>query len=178
MELEHHNLVTMGRVGRLYGIKGWVKLLSYTDPQDNILDFNHLFALIDGKWQAIEMDQSKVHGKGLVAHFAGYDDPDEARSLTGVELAIRRDELPELAPEDFYWHELTGMRVVTEVGQELGVVSKLLETGANDVLVVQATAESVDNKERLIPYLPDRVIKLVSREDRCITVDWDPDYLV
>ncbi len=178
MELEQHNLVTMGRIGRLYGIKGWIKLISYTDPQDNILDFSHLFACIGGKWQAIEMDQSKVHGKGLIAHFAGYDDPDEARSLTGVELAIRRDELPELAPEDFYWHELTGMRVVTEAGQALGVVSKLLETGANDVLVVQATSASVDDKERLIPYLPDRVIKLVSKEDRCITVDWDPDYLV
>ncbi|MDP1930245.1 MAG: ribosome maturation factor RimM [Gammaproteobacteria bacterium] len=172
------NLVTMGRIGRLYGIKGWLKLISYTDPQDNILDFRNLFANIGGQWQAIEMDQCKVHGKGLIAHFAGYDDPDEARSLTGVELAVHVDDLPELDAEDFYWHELVGMRVETEAGQFLGTVAKLLETGANDVLVIAAVEGSVDDKERLVPYLPDRVIKLVSRAERRITVDWDPDYLV
>ena len=168
----------MGRIGRLYGIKGWLKLISYTDPQDNILDFRNLFAKIGGHWQAIEMDQSKVHGKGLVAHFTGYDDPDEARNLTGVELAINLNDLPDLEAEDFYWHELVGMRVVTEAGQFLGIVAKLLETGANDVLVIAAVEGSVDDKERLVPYLPERVIKLVSREGRCITVDWDPDYLM
>lgn len=172
------SLVTMGRIGRLYGIKGWLKLISYTDPQDNILDFRNLFAFIGGRWQGIEMDQSKVHGKGLIAHFAGYDDPDEARNLTGVELAVQVKDLPALEEDDFYWHELVGMRVVTEAGQFLGTVAKLLETGANDVLVIAATEGSIDDKERLVPYLPERVIKQVSRAERSITVDWDPDYLV
>lgn len=171
-------LVTVGRIGRLYGIKGWLKLISYTDPQDNILGFPNLFASMGGQWQGIEMDQSKVHGKGLIAHFAGYDDPDEARSLTGVELAVHVSDLPVLDEEDFYWHELVGMRVVTETGQFLGTVAKLLETGANDVLVIAATEGSIDDKERLVPYLPERVVKLVSRAERRITVDWDPDYLV
>lgn len=177
MTLEQHKLVTMGRIGRPYGVKGWVKLISYTAPQDNILDFRQLYGRIAGTWKEIEMDGAKVHGKGLIAHFAGYDDPDVVRELTGVELAVSVDDLPALDPEDFYWHELTGMRVVTTAAQDLGVVSKLLETGANDVLVVQPTAESVDDRERLIPYLPGRVVMEVSREQRVISVDWDPDYL-
>ncbi len=177
MEFKQQELITMARIGRLYGIKGWVKLISYTNPQDNILDFRHLLALIGGRWQALEMDQGKVHGKGLIAHFVGFDDPDDSKNLAGVELAVRVDELPELGSEDFYWHELIGMRVVTESGQFLGTVAKLLETGANDVLVVQALEGTVDGRERLIPYLFDRVIKRVSREERCITVDWEAEYL-
>jgi 16S rRNA processing protein RimM len=177
MEREQLDLVTMGRIGRIYGIKGWLKLISYTDPQENILDFRQLFAKIGGRWQEIEMDQSKVHGKGLIAHFAGYDDPDEAKALTGVELAIRTVDLPALDPDEFYWHELNGMQVKTLQGQLLGTVEKLLETGANDVLVVQPSQGSIDTRERLIPYLPDRVVMDVSRTQRCISVDWDPDYL-
>jgi len=177
MTLDQQELVTMGRIGRLYGIKGWVKLISYTDPQDNILEFRHLLARIGGQWKPVEMDQSKVHGKGLIAHFAGYDDPDDAKSLAGLELAVRVADLPDLSPEEFYWHELMGMRVETASGQWLGNVAKLLETGANDVLVVQPCKGSLDGRERLIPYLPERVVLKVSREDKCITVDWEPDFL-
>jgi 16S rRNA processing protein RimM len=177
MSLEQPDLVTMGRIGRLYGIKGWLKLISYTSPLDNILDYQKLWAKIGGRWQIVEMDQSKVHGKGLVAHFVGYDDPDDAKLLTGVELAIDAQELPKLDDEDFYWHELNGMQVMTATGQLLGTVSKMLETGANDVLVVQPIEGSVDTRERLIPYLPHRVILEVSRVKRCISVEWDPDYL-
>lgn len=177
MKLDQQELVTMGRIGKLYGIKGWLKLISYTAPQDNILDFKLLLAKIGGHWQEIEMDQSKVHGKGLIAHFVGYDDPDEAKMLTGVELAVRTADLPALDPEEFYWHELRGMQVKTMDGQLLGTVAKMLETGANDVLVVQATQDSIDTRERLIPYLPERVVMDVSRTQRCISVDWDPEYL-
>jgi len=164
MTQDQPQLVTMGRIGRLYGIKGWVKLISYTDPQDNILDFRHLLARIGGEWKPVEMDQSKVHGKGLIAHFVGYDDPDDAKSLAGLELAVKVEHLPDLEPEEFYWHELTGMRVETAKGQWLGNVAKPCKG-------------SVDGRERLIPYLPERVVLKVSREDKCITVDWEPDYL-
>src|SRR5690606_11119531 len=130
--------------------------------QDNILDFRHLIGCIAGSWQKIEMDGAKVNGKGLIAHFVGYDDPDVVRELTGVELAVDVDDLPQLDSEDFYWHELIGMQVVSVAGQNLGAVSKLLETGANDVLVVQPTTVSIDDRERLIPYSPDRVVVQVS----------------
>lgn len=177
MALEQQELVTMGRVGRVYGIKGWLRLMSYTEPMENILEYRNLQARINGRWQGIEMDDCKLHGKGLIAHFVGYDDPDAAKLLTGVELAVPSQDLPSLDDEDFYWHELVGMQVVTTAGQLLGTVARMMETGANDVLVVQPSQGSMDTRERLIPYLPGRVVTLVSREQRCIHVEWEPDYL-
>lgn len=177
MTLEQHDMVTMGRIGRVYGIKGWLKLISYTQPKENILDYQQLRARIDGRWQDIEMDDCKIHGNGLIAHFVGYDDPDAAKLLTGVELAVPEQDMPALESEDFYWHELIGMQVLTTSEQLLGLVSKLMETGANDVLVVQPSQGSIDQRERLIPYLPGRVVTKVSREQRSIHVDWDADYL-
>ncbi len=169
--------VTMGRVGGPYGIKGWVKLISFTDPQENILQFRHWQVQKGQHLVDLEMDQSKPHGKGLIAHFVGYDDPESARRLNDIELTVATDVLPDLDAEDYYWYQLTGLQVVSVSGHVLGKVDKLLETGANDVLVVAATAESVDDRERLIPWLPGRVVKEVSLERNLVVVDWEPDYL-
>ncbi len=169
--------VTMGRVGGPYGIKGWVKLISFAEPQESILQFRHWQVKLGQNLVDLEMDQSKPHGKGLLAHFVGYDDPESARRLNDVELTVATDALPDLDEEDYYWYQLTGLQVVTISGYVLGKVDKLLETGANDVLVVAATTESVDDRERLIPWLPGRVVKEVSLEKNLVVVDWEPDYL-
>jgi 16S rRNA processing protein RimM len=169
--------VTMGRIGGPYGIKGWVKLISFTEPQENILQFRHWQVKLGQSLVDLEMDQHKQHGKGLIAHFVGYDDPESARRLNDVELTVATDALPDLGEEDYYWYQLAGLQVVTVSGHVLGKVEKLLETGANDVLVVASTVESVDDRERLIPWLPGRVVKEVSLERNLVVVDWEPDYL-
>jgi 16S rRNA processing protein RimM len=169
--------VTMGRIGGPYGVKGWVKLISFTEPRENILQFRYWRVMLGQAWVELEMDQSKPHGKGLIAHFAGYDDPETARRLNDVELTVPADVLPNLEADDYYWHQLIGLRVVSSSGHVLGKVDKLFETGANDVLVVAATADSVDDRERLIPWLPGQVVKEVSLERNLVVVDWEPDYL-
>ena len=63
-----------------------------------------------------------------------------------------------------------------EEGVKLGRVDHLIETGSNDVLIVKPTPDSMDDKERLIPYLPDQVIKSVNLESGLLTVDWDPEF--
>ncbi len=90
---------------------------------------------------------------------------------------MNSSELPDLESGTFYWHELVGLEVTNLQGEILGTVSGLLETGANDVLVVQPTAHSCDQRERLIPYLMGQVVKQVSLNDVSLTVDWDIDYL-
>lgn len=169
--------ITLGRVGGPYGIKGWVKLISYTDPLENILEFNHWQVKTAQGWIELEMDQGKKHGKGLIAHFVGHDDPEAARLLNEMELTVPADVLPELAVGDYYWHQLIGLQVLTLSGQVLGRVSKMLETGANDVLVVEATPTSVDQRERLLPWLPDQVVKEVDLQAQRLIVDWEADYL-
>src|SRR5690554_1838604 len=109
----------------------------------------------------------------------GIDDRELARSYGGAEIRVPTELLPELPEGEFYWHQLEGLEVFTVDGECLGKVHHLLETGSNDVLVVHATASSIDQRERLIPYLPDlpdQVVKGVDLENSRIVVDWDPEF--
>lgn len=169
--------VILGRIGRVYGIQGWVRLQSFTDPIENLAEYQHFEVLGRSPTPSLEMDGIQFHGSGLIAHFVGYDTPEVARNLTGLELAVLRKDLPPLAPGEYYWHQLQDLRVVNVAGEDLGRISHLLETGANDVLVVRGDAGSIDERERLIPYLKERVVKAIDLEQGVITVDWAADFL-
>mgnify|MGYP000203095277 CR=1 FL=1 len=166
----------LGRVSSVYGVKGWVKIYSYTDPMENILTYSPWLLKIKGEWKPVEVEASKQHGKGLIAKLAGVDDRDVARTCDGVGIAVESERLPDLEEGEFYWSQLENLKVYTESGVLLGKVSHLMETGANDVLVVKGNAESIDRNERLIPYLPDQVIKEIDLETGTIRVDWDPEF--
>ena len=163
-------LVNVGRISGIYGVKGWVRIFSYTNPRTNILSYSPWQVRIKGKWQTIKAVEGRDHGKGVVAHLDGYDDPDSVRSLINADIAVHRRQLPATAAGEYYWADLIGLRVVTVKGVELGKVDHLMATGANDVLVVK------DDRARLIPFVPDEVVVKVDMENRIITVDWDPDF--
>ena len=171
------DLITLAKIGRLYGIKGWLRINSYTDPPDNIFRFQR-FIIGQGQGKRmLEMDQVKEQGKAIIGHFLGYDDPQLARQLVGQELKVAESELPVLEKGQFYWHQLVGLQVQNLQGELLGRVIKILETGANDVLVVKADENSIDQRERLIPYLKDTVIIAIALDKAQIIVDWNTDYL-
>ena len=169
--------VVLGEVGRVHGLQGWLKLISFTAPIENILDYSQFHAVLGGRPAQLELDEHRRLNKALLVHFKGYDDPETARQLTGTELAIAIEDLPQLESGEFYWHQLEGLKVVNQHGQCFGHVSHLLETGANDVLVVKADTESIDDRERLIPYLLNSVVSEVDLENGTIRVDWEADYL-
>jgi len=169
--------VVLGKVGRVRGIKGWLKLNSFTSTPANILSYAELHTEVDNEPRLLQIDDSREQQKGLIVHFEGFDDPETASRLTGCEIWVPSIDMPALEAGSFYWHELQGLQVVNLQGQTFGSVQRLLETGANDVLVVAPTAESCDARERLIPFLPERVVLEVSLQEQCITVDWDADYL-
>lgn len=169
--------VVLGEIGRVHGLRGWLKLISFTDPIENILDYSRFHANLGGKSIQLELDEHRLQSKALLVHFKGYDDPEKARQLTGTEIAIANQELPQLESGEFYWHQLQGLSVVNQHGQRFGRVSHLLETGANDVLVVAADDDSIDDRERLIPYLQGSVISEVDLEGETIRVEWEADYL-
>lgn len=165
--------VIVGKISSAYGIKGWVNIYSYTDPVTNILDYQpwYLSARQRGQeWRPVKIVNGRAHGKNVVAQIEGCNDRNQAELYRGLEIAIHRDQLPEPEENEHYWVDLVGLKVVNLQGQELGIVDSLMETGANDVLVVKG------NKEHLIPYVQDEFIKQVDLENRCITVDWDPDF--
>lgn len=175
-------LVVIGQITGVYGIKGWVKVHSYTQPVDNFLHYSGFFISQRSQWQAIEFAEIKPHGKGLVARIEGVADRGQAALLGRSDIAVSLLQLPQLDADDYYWHQLEGLRVcladsVSEGAPVvLGLVDHMLATGANDVLVVQPSTGSLDQRERLIPYLPERVIKRVDLAAQTLWVDWDPEF--
>ena len=169
--------VVLGKVGRIHGLGGWVRLNSYTAPPENILDYPLLRTKLNGATITLEIDANRRQPKGLLVHFVGYNSPEVSSALTGKDVWVPSSELPDLESGMFYWHELIGLEVTNLQCEILGTVSGLLETGANDVLVVQPNARSCDQRERLIPYLTGSVVKQVSVSEGKLVEYRDIDYL-
>jgi len=172
-----NNLITLGKVGSVYGIKGWLKIHSFTENAEDIFDYSPWSLKLGGKTQSVTVTDWRKHNNGLIAKFDGIDDRDIAQGVVSHEITVDESVLPELPDGDFYWRDLIGMTVVTEQGYNLGEVTDIMETGANDVLVVKANRnDGFGKKERLIPYLFEQVVKTVDATNKQITVDWDPGF--
>ncbi len=159
-----------------FGVKGWLKLFSHTQPIENIASYDPLWFKQGDRWQPISLEQVQRHGKGLVVKIKGCDNRDQTPAYIGCDLAIKREQLPALDEDDYYWSQLEGLKVVTLKGDFLGTVDHLFETGSNDVLVVNPAAGSIDQQERLLPYVWEEVIKRVDLQNGEMTVDWDKDF--
>ena len=171
--------VSVGKIVSPFGVKGWVKVLSYTQNPADLFTYKPWQISRHGSkasQREVTVSQFRHHGKGYVALIAGCDDRDKAILLSGEEISVERNRLPDLGADEVYWADLKGFNVVNQQGIKLGVVDHLMDTAANDVLIVKADAESIDDQERLIPYVLDHVVKRVSLPDQLIEVDWDSDY--
>jgi len=170
------DLTVVGQITSVYGVKGWLKIYSHTDPMDSILSYKPWLIQRNGQWVAVNVETSRKHGKGLVAKLEKVDDRDVARQYCGIDIAIERSQLPALDAGEYYWSQLEQLTVHTLAGEVLGKVSHLIETGSNDVLVVKGDSNSIDDKERMIPYLPDQVVKEINLDTGTMRVDWDPEF--
>lgn len=169
--------IILGKIGSVYGVKGWLKIHSYTEDSEAILDYFPWSIKFGSKVQQVEVVDWRKHNNGLIAKLANIDDRDQAQTLVNAEIVVDRTNLPDLPEGEFYWRDLIGMQVQTVDGYDLGTVTDLMETGSNDVLVVKANrTDAFGKKERLIPYLEDQVIKSICLETKKINVDWDPGF--
>lgn len=159
----------MGRVSAPFGVRGWLKVHAFTDTLDGLLDYPVWWLGRNGVWQEHRVLECSVHGKLLIAQLEGVADRRAAEVLKGIEIAVSRDELPLPEENEFYWSDLIGLNVVNTAGVELGKVDSLLQTGANDVLVVKG------ERERLIPFVK-QVVLDVDKAAAVIRVDWGADY--
>lgn len=157
--------VVVGRVGRAQGIRGWVHLTSYTDPPGNLLRYRPWLLRHSGDWRAIEVLETQPRGEGFVASFSGIQDRDAATALSGLEIGVPASSFPPAGPGEYYWRELIGLEVVNRDGAVLGVVERLIATGAQDVLVVRG------ERERLIPFVG-RFVTEVLGSQGLMRVDW------
>ena len=166
----------IGRITSVFGVKGWLKVFSFTDPREGILNYRDWTLDLDGKRISATLEEGRRQGQGIVVRLKGINDRDVAHSYCGAEIRVPTAELPALPEGEYYWHQLEGLDVFTVDDECLGAVHHLIETGSNDVLVVKSSAASIDQRERLIPYLPDQVVRDVDLASRRMVVDWDPEF--
>jgi 16S rRNA processing protein RimM len=163
--------LNVGQVSGVFGVKGWVKVYSFTDPRENILQYSPWILQKNSKTQEVKLLGGRRQGNLVIAELQGISDRDLAAELMGADILIRKQQLPKASDGEYYWADLIGLEVRNQEGCKLGKVDHLLETCANDVLVV------VDGDlERLIPFLQQSTILKIDLDDGLIIVDWDPDF--
>ncbi|MFO7592737.1 MAG: ribosome maturation factor RimM [Pseudomonadota bacterium] len=171
MKRSNDDYIVVGRISGLYGVRGWVKVYSHTRPRESIFGYSTWHLSMNGEWRAVALEDGRAHGKAIVAKLKGCDDRDAAAALMNTTVAIRREQLGRAAPGEYYWADLQGLKVSNLDDVALGTVSHLLETGANDVLVVKQ-----GRTERLIPFVQGRFVTDIDLDSGEMTVDWDPDF--
>lgn len=162
--------ITVGRISGIYGVSGWVRVVSYTRPITNILDYSPWLIGEGEQEESRELLDGRVQGKGLVARLRGLEDRDIARMYIGKPVSLYRQQMPELPEGQYYWFDLIQLEVVNIQGVHLGKVTDILETGANDVLVIEG------ERRHLVPLIMDRYVTVVDLAAGRMTVDWDPEY--
>lgn len=158
-------LITVGEIRGVHGVQGSVKLFSWTSPRANLLNYSEF---IDARGRTLTLEAGREQGKTLVGRFRGVDDRDAALAMSGTLLQVRRDQLPAAAEGEYYWADLIGAAVENEQGERLGTVDYLLETGANDVMVLKRD----DGGELLLPFVIGDVVRQVDVDGAKITVAW------
>ena len=161
--------IVLGRISGVFGVKGWVKVYSYTEPREAVLGYKGWLLGQEGQWQPATVAEGQRHGKSVVVRIDGFEDRDQAAKLVGTQIGVLREELPETEDGHYYWSDLEGLKVVRTDGSELGKLAYMLETGAHDVMVIEG------DEERLVPFVKDEIVVDVDLAAGVITVDWEWD---
>jgi 16S rRNA processing protein RimM len=166
-----NNRVIVGKITGLFGVRGWVKVYSYTEPAANIFHYSPWQIEQHGQWLPLEVQAGQTHGKGLIAQLKGCDTPEHVARWLGAEIGVHRSQLPPTPAGEYYWTDLIGLTVLTTTGNTLGQIHHLFETGANDVMVVRD-----GSTEHLIPFVMDAVIQQIDLTAKTLLVDWDTTF--
>jgi 16S rRNA processing protein RimM len=169
--LPNSDYLNAGEISGVFGVKGLVKVFSFTEPRENILRYSPWLLQKNNQTREIKVTGGQRQGNTVVAELDGIADRDTALGLMGWKILISKKQLPKPRPGEYYWADLVGLQVETEMGVKLGIVDHLLETGANDVLVV------VEGEvERLIPFIQQQTVLKIDLDAGLMIVDWDPDF--
>lgn len=169
MQEHKDDLICVGNITGPHGVKGWVKVFSNTSPRENILNYSP-WRIVAGEQVQIVTVSGRLQGKNVVAQIDGVEQREQAVELVGSKIYISAEQLPQLDDGEYYWSDLIGLEVESLDAEPLGAVETMLETGANDVMVLRG------DRERLIPFVMDDVVKLVDLANKRVIVDWKPDY--
>ena len=169
--MQDSDVIIIGVVGRAFGIKGWVKINSFSFPLENIFTYSPLLLKTNNLTQTVEIEHYEIHNANLVAKFIGINDRNAAELITNSEIIIKKEQLESISDEDeYYWNNLTGLKIVNTKGIYLGIVVTIFNNKATDILVIK------DNeKERMIPFIKQYILN-IDLEKKEILVDWEEDF--
>lgn len=162
------DFVIIGRLGSAYGLQGWNHIDSYTAPRDNILGYATWYIAQQGEWKPFTLVEGRTHGKGIVAHLQGINDPQAAGLLTQSYIAVKKEALPPLSEGEYYWGDLEGSTVQTPEGKVLGKIKYLYDNTGTDIMVIQ----SENGKEHQIPFILHDTVVAVHLAEKIVVVDW------
>ena len=163
--------IVVGRIIGVFGVRGWCKVFSHSRPREQILSYKQWHIGQDKNRQVVTLQEGKVHGEAIIVKLDGIDDRNQAAALKGSHIWITPSQLERLESDEYYWRQLIGLEVIDQAGVLLGKVDGLIETGANDVLLVKA-----GKQEHQIPFIMDQVVTKIDIETGQMSVDWDIDY--
>jgi len=176
--------IVVGRIRSPYGIQGWIWMETFTENPASVFEWTPWTLTraadpVSGRPAIAELSTEpeawKLHSKGYAVRLKGYPDRTAVEALVNCLVEVDATYLPALDDETYYWRDLEGCRVNTLMGVDLGTVKTVLATGANDVLVVQGDTASLDQRERLVPFIAQTVTE-VDIHNRTLCVDWDPEF--
>ncbi len=160
-------LIPMGRLGAAHGLAGWLRVMSYADPPEQLQNYRHWILLVNDQHKEVTLRSLRTAGNGFACRLEDVETREAAEALNGAEIHVNRAALPPAGKDEWYWADLKGLEVSNLAGERLGAVSGLMATGANDVLIVEG------DRRRLIPFLPGSRVREVNLADRRLVVDWD-----
>ena len=158
--------IVIGRIGKSFGVKGWSHVHAFSEPESGILQHKSWFIRQSNTWQQLTVDDIRPHQPGYIVKIHSINSPEEAKLLTNLKIFINKNDLPALEDDEYYRHELVGMTVINQNNDTLGIVKEIMETGANDVLVIEG------KHRELIPYI-DHVVTRIDQKQQIIHVDWE-----
>ena len=170
MTADPAQLVRLGEICGVHGIKGWVKVHSYTEPRSNLIEYRDWLLDAAGRRWSVRVEEGALAGRNVIARLDGINDRDAAETLVGARIFVPRASLPPCEPGEYYWMDLEGLEVRTLSGDVLGTIARLMPTGANDVIVLAGP------DARLIPYVAGQIVRKVDLEARIMVVAWEPGY--
>lgn len=174
--LKFKNFLLVGKIGKVYGIRGWLKIFSYTEKKENIFNYQPWFIINKIKKKIILEDWKKINDN-LVIKIKNIDDRQISMFFTNHKIYVNKFDLPNLSKNEFYWKDILGCKIININGYEMGIVTNLIQTKFNDVLIVKSNLKDFFKiKEILIPFIRNKVIKKVFLKKKIIKVDWDPNF--
>ena len=166
--------VKLGHLNGAFGTQGYLRVFSYTEPRSHLINYATWWLEQNDIHvpKTVESAQTHKGGRSLIAKLEGIDTPEQALTYRNTAIWIPQNQLPTLPEDEYYWHELIGMSVINHHSEQLGIVKDLIETGANDVLVIHQVDQ---NSKYLIPFKRPEIVTLI--QNQTITVRWEKDWI-